>query len=36
MKNIWRQRRSHRLPQWRQVCSAFAEATPEFLRGVYA
>ena len=36
MKNIHRQRRSHRLPQWRQVCEAFAEATPDFLRGVYA
>ena len=36
MKNIHRQRRNHRLPQWRQVCEAFAEATPDFLRGVYA
>lgn len=36
MKNIHRQRRTHRLPQWRQVCEAFAEATPDFLRGVYA
>ena len=36
MKNIHKQRRSHRLPQWRQVCEAFAEATPDFLRGVYA
>ena len=35
MKNIHRQRKSHRLPQWRQVCEAFAEATPEFLRGMY-
>ena len=36
MKNIHRQRRAHRLPQWRQVCEAFAEATPDFLRGGYA
>ena len=35
MKNIHRQRKSHRLPQWRQVCEAFAEATPDFLRGMY-
>ena len=35
MKNIHRQRKSHRLPQWRQVCEAFVEATPEFLRGMY-
>ena len=35
MKNIHRQRKSHRLPQWRQVCEAFAKATPEFLRGMY-
>lgn len=35
MKNIYRQRRNHRLPQWRRVCDAFIEATPEFLRGMY-
>ena len=35
MKNIHRQRRNHRLPQWHQVCEAFVEATPEFLRGMY-
>jgi len=35
MKNIHRQRRNHRLPQWHQVCGAFVEATPEFLRGMY-
>jgi len=35
MKNIYRQRKSHRLSQWRQICETFAEATPEFLRGMY-
>lgn len=35
MKNIHRQRRNHRLPQWRRVCEAFVEATPDFLRGMY-
>lgn len=35
MKNIHRQRRNHRLPQWHKVCDAFVEATPEFLRGMY-
>ena len=35
MKNIHRQRKNHRLPQWHQVCDAFVEATPEFLRGMY-
>ena len=35
MKNIYGQRKSHRLPQWRQVCEAFVEATPDFLRGMY-
>lgn len=35
MKNIYAQRKSHRLPQWRQVCEAFVKATPEFLRGMY-
>ena len=36
MKNIFAQRRKHKLPQWRTVCQAFYEATPEFLRGMYA
>ena len=35
MKNIYRQRRNHRLPQWHAVCDAFRDATPEFLRGMY-
>ena len=35
MKNIHRQRRNHRLPQWHKVCDAFVEATPDFLRGMY-
>lgn len=35
MKNIYAQRKNHRLPQWRQVCEAFVKATPEFLRGMY-
>ena len=35
MKNIHRQRKNHRLPQWRRVCDAFVEATPDFLRGMY-
>ena len=35
MKNIWAQRHQHRLPQWHQVCDAFVEATPDFLRGMY-
>ena len=35
MKNIHRQRRNHRLPQWHAVCDAFRDATPEFLRGMY-
>ena len=35
MKNIHRQRRNHRLPQWHAVCGAFRDATPEFLRGMY-
>lgn len=36
MKNIYRQRINHRLPQWHTVCYAFRDATPDFLRGVYA
>ena len=35
MKNIYAQRKHHRLPQWQRVCDAFVEATPEFLRGMY-
>lgn len=35
MKNIFHQRKSHRLPQWRGICEAFVEATPSFLRGIY-
>jgi len=33
MQNVWRQRRNHRLPMWHEVCRAFEEATPEWLRG---
>ena len=36
MQNVWRQRRNHRLPLWHTVCDAFVEATPEWLRGLYA
>lgn len=36
MKNIYRQRINHRLPQWHAVCCAFRDATPDFLRGMYA
>lgn len=35
MKNIYSQRKSHRLPQWQQICASFVEATPEWLRGIY-
>lgn len=35
MKNIYRQRKNHRLPQWRAVCDAFVEATPGFLTRMY-
>ncbi len=35
MKNIYHQRKHHRLPQWRGICEAFVEATPDFLRGIY-
>ena len=35
MKNIYRQRINHRLPQWHTVCYAFRDATPEYLRGMY-
>ena len=36
MKNIYHQRKAHRLPQWKSICEAFVDATPEFLRGIYA
>lgn len=32
MQNVHRQRRTHRLPQWHQICDAFVEATPSWLR----
>lgn len=35
MKNIHRQRKNHRLPQWHAVCDAFVEATPGFLTRMY-
>ncbi len=35
MKNIYRQRRRHRLPQWQVICRAFADATPAWLQGIY-
>ena len=35
MKNIYAQRRRHRLPQWQVVCQAFMEETPPWLRGIY-
>jgi hypothetical protein len=35
MKNIYAQRKSHRLPQWHQVCQVFVEETPVWLRGIY-
>ena len=35
MKNIYAQRKNHRLPQWHQVCQAFIEETPLWLRGIY-
>lgn len=33
MQNVWRQRKAHRLPMWHEVCRAFEEACPEWLRG---
>ena len=33
MQNVWRQRRNHRLPMWHEVCDAFVEACPDWLRG---
>ena len=35
MLNIYRQRKAHRLPEWRQVCDVFVEHTPAFLKGMY-
>ena len=35
MKNIYAQRKKHRLPQWKIVCDAFVEHTPMWLRGIY-
>ena len=35
MKNIYHQRKSHRLPQWKSICQEFFDATPLFLRGIY-
>ena len=35
MKNIYRQRKNHRLPQWKIVCDAFYNETYDFLRGMY-
>lgn len=32
MQNVHHQRRNHRLPMWHEVCEAFVEATPEWLR----
>lgn len=35
MKNIYHQRKNHRLVQWRVVCDAFVMNTPVHLLGVY-
>jgi hypothetical protein len=35
MKNIYHQRKDHKLGGWHQVCNAFVEATPDFLKGAY-
>lgn len=35
MKNIVKQRMHHRLPQWKIVCKAFIEETPDFLLTIY-
>lgn len=35
MKNIWKQRHMHRLPQWRYICNQFVKHTPLFLEGIY-
>ena len=35
MLNIYKQRKNHRLPEWRQVCDAFVENTPYLFREMY-
>jgi hypothetical protein len=35
MKNVYHQRKHHKLGEWHQVCQAFVDATPTFLRGIY-
>ena len=35
MLNIYRQRKNHKLSEWRQVCDAFVENTPAFLKEMY-
>ena len=35
MLNIYRQRINHRLPQWKETCKAFEEATPSLFKGIY-
>ena len=35
MLNIYRQRKAHRLQEWRQVCDAFVENTPYLFREIY-
>ena len=35
MLNIYRQRKAHRLQEWRQVCDAFVENTPYLFREMY-
>ena len=35
MLNIYRQRKSHRLQEWRQVCDAFVKHTPYLFRGMF-
>ena len=35
MLNIYKQRKNHKLPEWKCVCDAFVENTPAFLKGMY-
>lgn len=35
MKNIYHQRKNHRLPQWSKLCDAFVMNTPVHLLGIY-
>lgn len=35
MKNVYHQRKHHKLGEWHQVCQAFVDATPSFLQGIY-